>query len=103
MREVPPTLEVHFDGFVLSQARRDPEEAGRMAADRFGPDPGRVSVGGHGGFMYELGPEPSPEDIDPRSPAIVTWADGALFVLLASESLGAHDLLDVAASLYSDR
>jgi hypothetical protein len=31
MREVPPTLEVYFDGFVLSQALRDPEEAGRMA------------------------------------------------------------------------
>ncbi len=103
MREVAPTLEVHFAGFVLSQALREPDEAGRMAAERFGPDPRQVLVGGHPGFVYELGPEPGPDDIDPRPPAIVTWADGALFVLLASESMEANDLLEISGSLYPAR
>lgn len=103
MREVGPTLEVYYEGFVLSQALRDPEEAGRMAAERYGPDPRHVLVGDHPGFLYDLGPEPDPEDIDPRSPAIVTWADGDLFVLLTSESMEANYLLEVAGSLYPAR
>lgn len=102
-REVPPTLEVHYDGFVISQARRDPVEASRMAAGRYGSDRRRAVIGGHDAFFYELGPEPDPEDVDPREPALVTWADGDLFVLLASDIMEAVDLLDIAASLYPAR
>ncbi|MFZ0015652.1 MAG: hypothetical protein WAL25_16220 [Acidimicrobiia bacterium] len=103
MRDVPPTLEVYFDGFVLSQAERDAVEALRLASELYGNDPSEVSVRGHTARLYELGPEPDPDDDDPRSPAVVTWAEGGRFVLLASDSMEALDLLEVAFSLYSAR
>jgi hypothetical protein len=99
-REVAPTLEVDFDGFVLSQADREPAEAARLAAERYGPDSRVVSVGNHEALLYELGPEPDPDDVDPRSPAVVTWADGRRFVFVASDRHDAADLLEIATSLY---
>jgi len=100
-REVPPTPEVDFDGFALSQAERDPAEAARLAAQRYGPDSRVVSVGGHEALLYELGPEPDhPDDVDPASPAVVTWADGRRFVFLTSDRHDAADLLEIATSLY---
>lgn len=100
MRDVPPTLEVHFDGYVLSQAKRHPAEASHLAAESYGPDPRVVSVAGQHAHAYDLGPEPADDDTDPRPPAVVTWADGSLFLLLASETKTVADLLEIAASLY---
>jgi len=99
-REVPPTLEVDFNGFVLSQAERDPAEAARLTGRRYGPDSRVLSVGGHEGLLYELGPEPDPDDVDPRSPAVLTWADGRRFLFLSSDRHDAADLLEIATSLY---
>jgi len=101
MRDAPPTLEAYFDGFVLSQAERDLDEAARLATQAYGPDRKEVLVGGHHGYSYELGPEPEPDDTDPRSPSVITWADGGRFLFLASEEKKAADLLQIAASLYS--
>ena len=99
-RDVPPTLEAYFEGFVLSQSVREPDEAARLAAQRYGADRKEVSVSGHAGFSFELGPEPDPDDVDPRQPAVVTWADQGRFVLIASDTKEAADLLEIAASLY---
>ena len=49
--------------------------------------------------MYELGPEPPPDDIDGRSPSVVTWQDGDMFYLVASSTLSSDDLVRVAVSL----
>ena len=100
LREVEPTLEAHFDHFVLSQGLRDPAEAKRLAHQRYGPDPVEVVIAGHRALAYELGPEPAPDDIDPRPPAVVTWADEGIFVLLASDSMTAIELIEEARSLY---
>lgn len=100
MRDVSPTLEVYCDGYVLSQAKRDQAEVDRLTAQIYGPDPIGVRFAGHEGVIYQLGPEPEPEDIDPRQPAVLTWADGALFFLIASDTIPAADLKDIAASLY---
>jgi hypothetical protein len=101
LREVDPTLEAHFDGYVLSQGLRHPEEAYRLARRRYGPDPVEVVIAGRDALVYELGPEPAPDDVDPRAPAVVTWADDGLFVLLASDSMTAIELIEEARSLYS--
>lgn len=100
MRDVSPTLEVYCDGYVLSQAKRDEAEANRLAAQVYGPEPIGVLFARHEGVMYELGPEPEPDDVDARQPAVLTWADGALFFLIASDTRPAADLKDIAASLY---
>lgn len=101
-REVEPTLEAHFDRYVLSQARRQPVEARRLAYEqRYGVSPDSVAIGGHEGVVHELGPVPEPGDIDPRQPAVVTWADGHLFMLLASDSMPVDELIEVARSLYA--
>ena len=84
-------------------------------------NPGSVT---HGGFIMSLmdsgmgtaahrvlgknaraatGPEPAPDDVDPRPPAVVTWADDGLFVLLASDSMTAIELIEEARSLYPPR
>lgn len=100
-REVEPTLEAHFDGYVLSQARRHPTEARRLAYERrYGVSPEPVDVRGHVAFTYELGPMPDPNDIDPRTPAVVTWADDDIFMFLASDSMRVDELIEVATSLY---
>ncbi|MGD2102399.1 MAG: hypothetical protein PVG83_09205 [Acidimicrobiia bacterium] len=100
-REVEPTLEAHFDRYVLSQARRHPVEARRLAYEqRYGVSPESVEIGGHEAVAYELGTMPEPGDIDPRPPAVVTWADKDMFVLLASDSMPVGELIEVARSLY---
>lgn len=103
LRDVPPTLEVYFDGFTLSQAKRDEVEARRLASESYGLEPTVVRVGPNQAVAYELGPEPNPGDIDPRPPSVVTWADGDLFLLLGSDTKPADDLLEIAASLYPAR
>jgi hypothetical protein len=104
LREVAPTLEAHFDRYVLSQARRQPSEAHRLAHGvTYGSSPVPVDVAGHDAVAYELGPTPAPDDIDPRSPSVVTWADGDIFVLLASDSMTVDELIEEARFLYPAR
>jgi len=104
MREVPPgrqALEAHYGSFVFSQSRPGEEEARRRALEgRYGAEPQPVSLGGREGRAYERGPEPPSDDPDPRMPAVVAWADGPRFLLLASDQLELTELLTVAASLY---
>ena len=100
-REVEPTLEAQIGDYVLSQARREPSEARRLAHDEtYGRDPKAIEIAGVDGVAYELGPVPDPHDIDPRPPAVVTWADDELFVLVASDSMTASQLIEEARSLY---
>jgi hypothetical protein len=47
-----------------------------------------------------LGPEVEPDDIDGRTPAVVTWADGELFFFLASATAPSDMLVKIALSLY---
>lgn len=104
LRDVDPSLEVFFDGFVLSQARCGNREATRRAHDEsYGPARSLASVGGYSATCFELGDEPPPDDPDPRQPSVVTWADGELFCFLASDELHLTRLLEVARSLYEPR
>lgn len=104
LREVEPTLEASFGSYSLSQGLRDPAEAKRLArVRRYGPAPVSVDVAGLEAVAYELGPMPDLGDIDPRLPAVVTWADDALFVLVASGSMACLELIEVARSLYPAR
>ncbi len=50
--------------------------------------------------MYELGPEPPPDDIDGRNPSVVTWQDAEMFYLIASGEMSSDKLLKIAISLY---
>ncbi len=103
-RELPParrTLEMHYGRFVVSQSRPGAEEARRLALDvSYGRAPGEVRIAGHAGRVYQLGPEPPTDDIDGRSPAVVTWHDAGMLHLVASTELSADELIRIAASLY---
>ena len=95
------TLEAHYGGFVLSQARKGVNEARRLALDvpygRAGRD---ARIAGCAARVYELGPEPAPGDIDGRSPAVVTWHDAEMFYLIASDEMSSDELVRIAVSLY---
>lgn len=94
------TLEAHYDGFVVSQSRPGTAEAKRLALDvRYGQDPVTVRLAGLDARAYPLGPVPPPDDIDGRSPGVVTWHDGEMFYLAASSELDADVLLLIAASM----
>lgn len=94
------TLEAHYDGFVVSQARAGTAGARRLALDvSYGQGPRPVRVGAHDGRAYDMGPEPAPDDPDGRSPAVVTWCDGEMFYMAASSELPVEVLLRIAASL----
>jgi hypothetical protein len=98
------TLEAHYGGFVLSQARKGADEARRLALDvRYGAAGQEGQIAGHAAQIYELGPEPAPDDIDGRSPAVVTWYDADLFFLVASNTMSSHELVRIAVSLYAQR
>ena len=97
------SLEVDFDGFGISQVRKGSDEARRMALDvSYGTAARKTLIAGREGRVYALGPEPAPDDVDPRSPAVVVWHDGEMFHLLASSSLEAEELLRIAQSVYMD-
>jgi hypothetical protein len=102
-RDVPigdRTLEAHYGGFVFSQSRHGVDEARRLAlVVSYGRVPRDAQIASHPARIYELGPEPPPDDIDGRSPAVVTWFDGEMFYLIASSELPADELLQVAKSL----
>jgi hypothetical protein len=98
------TLEAHYGGFVLSQSRKAAHEARRLALDvSYGPAPHEAQIAGCAARVYERGPEPAPGDIDGRSPAVVTWHDGDMFYLIASDGLTTGELVRIAASLYAGR
>ena len=107
LRELPiadRTLEAHYGAFVLSQSQKGAAEARRQARDvSYGPASREARIAGHSARVYELGPEPPPDDIDGRSPSVVTWHDGDMFYLVASSSLSSDDLVRVAVSLYEKR
>ena len=104
-RELPVgdrTLEAHYGAFVVSQQRAaTAADARALAFDRpYGADPSEGTVAGHRAVIHDLGPEPPADDIDPRSPAVITWADGDVFHMVASGELDAAGLADIAASIY---
>lgn len=103
-REIDPddrSLEIYYGSFSMSQSLKPGGEAQRWALEvSFGPSPLAIDIGGHEGRVYQLGPEPEPDDIDPRMPAVVSWYDGDLFYLVASEVLGADTLQRIAESCY---
>ena len=95
------TLEAHYGDFVLSQARRGAGEARRLALEvSYGRAGQAAEIAGRAAKIYELGPEPEPDDIDGRSPAVVVWADGELFCLVASSTMLVQELVKIAKSLY---
>jgi hypothetical protein len=101
LREVTPTLELHYEHFVLTQRRLGAAESWRaVSKGSYGPVRHQVRVGSHIAFDYELGDEPGAGDSDPRQPAVVNWSDGELFCLLASDVLEMSQLLGVTNSLY---
>ncbi len=104
MRELPVddrTLEAHYDAFVVTQSRKGKREARRWALDvRYGEAPREAQIAGHAAHVYELGPEPEPDDIDERNPAVVTWHDAEMFYLIASGEMSSDGLVRIANSLY---
>lgn len=106
-RELPiadRSLEAHFDGFVLSQSHKGAAEAEHQALlVSYGRDPREALICGHPGRVYELGPEPLPDDPDGRMPAVVVWHDRGMFYLLASERLSSAALIEVANAIYKGR
>jgi hypothetical protein len=95
------TLEAHYGGFVVSQSRRSVEEARRLALSvSYGLSPREARIGDHTARVYELGPEPPPDDIDGRSLAVVTWHDAEMFYLVASGEMPSDKLVRIAASMY---
>ena len=107
MRELPigeRSLEVHYGQFVISQSRKSAEEARRLALDvSYGRDPREGAIAGHAARIYELAPEPEPDDIDGRMPSVVAWHDGEMVFLIASGELPVADLIPIAASMYAPR
>jgi len=97
------TLEAHYGAFVLSQQRTNSNEARRLAMEvSYGRDARQVQVAQCEGRLYELGPEPSPDDpndIDGRSPAVVCWHDADMFFLIASDEMSADELIKIANSM----
>lgn len=95
------TLEAHYGGFVLSQARKGANEARRLAlAVPYGRAGRDAQIAGCAARVYELGPEPAPDDIDGRSPSVVTWHDAEMFYFIASDEMSSDELLRIAISLY---
>ena len=95
------TLEVNFGGFVLSQSRPGADEARRLALEvSYGQAARELQIAGHGARVYELGPEPPPDDIDGRMPSVVTWHDAEMFYLIASGEMAAERLVQIAQSMY---
>ena len=96
------TLEAHYGGFNLSQRRRkDQSEARRLALEvSYGSAAEEGQVSGHETRVYQLGPEPEPDDIDGRMPSVVTWSDDDMFYLVSSYELDADTLVGIAESLY---
>ena len=104
MREVAPSermLEAHYGSFVVSQSRPGAKRARSLAMNTsYGASSVLTQVAGLDAKAWELGPEPIPDDLDGRPPAVITWADGDRFYLIASDQRIVGDLIKVAESLY---
>lgn len=95
------TLEAHYGAFVCSQARKGMKEARRLALTvSYGPDGRHSQIAGFAACVYELGPEPPPDDIDGRTPSVVTWYDGEMFYLIATDRMPSADLVRIANWMY---
>ena len=76
------------------------DEARRLALDvSYGRHPIDIEIAGDPGRSYELGPEVPEEDIDGRAAAVVAWASGDRFHLVASSELERSVLIEIAESL----
>lgn len=96
------TLEAHYGGFVFTQSGPGRAEARRLAVDQsYGASAQEVTVAGHEARGYDEGPVPEPDDPDGQMPAVVVWADGDRFLLVAGGELALPTLLRVAASVYA--
>ncbi len=97
LRELPigdRTLGAHFGDFVISQAKKGEAEARRLALDiRYGSECTEALIAGCPARVYELGPEPEPDDIDGRSPSVVTWHDAGMIYLIASDRMFVAELV----------
>lgn len=95
------SLEAHYGDFVVSQSRKGVDEARRLALEvSYGQEAREARVAGRTARVYELGPEPPPDDIDGRSPSVVVWHDAEMFYLIASGQMTADALMPIAESLY---
>jgi hypothetical protein len=98
------TLEAHYGRFVVTQSRHSVKEARRLALDvSYGREPREAMIAGHPARVYELGPDPGPDDIDGPMPSVVTWHDGEMFFLIASHEMKVEELIPVAMSIYARR
>lgn len=99
-REVLPTIEASYPGFVLTESRRaSTEDALHLALEvSYGQAARAAEVGDHAAAIYDLGPEP--KDDDPRDPAVVAWADDRFFLFLASDEMPVQRLVEIADGLY---
>src|SRR5262245_47383289 len=106
-RDVAPaarTLEAHYGSFVVSQSRKGVAEARRLAlGGSYGRSPRDGRIAGHEARIYDHGPEPPPDDIDGRAPAVVTWHDAGMFYLIATGELPLETLVTIAHSMYEQR
>jgi hypothetical protein len=104
LRDLPihdRTLEAYYGAFLLSQSRKGTAEARRNALEvRYGQVWRHEQIAGRSACVYELGPEPPPDDIDGRSPAVVTWHDGEMFYLIASTEMAADELVAIVRKIY---
>jgi hypothetical protein len=66
----------------------------------YGRDPREARIAGHEARVYELGPEPEPDDIDGGREAVVVWHDVGMFFLVASREMASDELIEIAISLY---
>lgn len=103
-RELPiidRTLEAHYGTFLVSQrATPDSAAASTLAIDTsYGADPRPATIGGNEARLYDHGPEPAPDDPDGRMPAVVVWADGAVFHLVTSHDVALDQLVQIAESI----
>lgn len=98
------SVEAHYGAFGFAQSRHAAGEAQRLATSvSYGLVGNPVEIGGCPGQIYELGPEPEDDDIDGRAPAVVTWHDGELFYLLASDQLTSAELRNIAGRVYHSK
>jgi hypothetical protein len=96
------SLEAHYGTFVFTQAWRGQAEARRQTLEvSYGLAGYPASVLGRPGRAYDLGPDVPPDDVDGRSPAVFAWADGELFLLLASTVLDSQTLIRIATSVHA--
>lgn len=103
-RDVPienRSLESHYGRFSLSQSLHSPPEAERLALEvRYGSSPRPADIASHPARIYEMGPEPEPDDPDGRMPAVVVWHDEGMLYLVASSQLPTDELVRIGESLY---